>query len=189
MKLIFKHHTIILDASCVISLYATRKMGEILQSLPPHIAIATYVAKIEAKYIRGDRKTDGTREKVPIDLSPYINKRLLKFVNLENEQEAQTVTHLAKKIRGRGEIETAAIAINRQWGMVIDDRRARNLFQSEASNIQILSTLDLVRYWETSQQVKPLDVQNVVQNMEAYSSFFPKQSDPNYEWWYKSYHL
>src|SRR6266700_4130778 len=56
-KLIFSQDCIILDACCVINLYASGQMGNILQSIAKVVAVAAYVRDEEAQRIyAGDGK-------------------------------------------------------------------------------------------------------------------------------------
>lgn len=180
---IFEHKTIILDASCVISLYASEYMADILNAIPPNITVAVYVAKKEALFIRGEPDSQGLRPKIPIDLQPLVQKRLLTLVEEDSEAESIIHTNLSAQIRGQGEVITATIAIHRGWGIVVDDKRARNLFHSVAPHIQLLHTLDLVRFWTEQKGLDSVNIEMILRRIRFRASFFPNPIDPNYEWW------
>lgn len=181
--MIFNHKTLILDASCVISLYASECMADILRSIPPDITVAAYVANQEALYVRGELDKEGKRPLVSIDLQPLLEQKLLVLVDEDSEAEATIHTNLAAQIRGRGEVTTAAIAIHRGWGIVVDDKRARSLFHTEAPHIQLLHTLDLVHYWTDKVRLNNWQIETVLKRMRFRASFYPNAFDPNYEWW------
>ncbi len=184
--IMFQHDTLILDASCVISLYATQRMGEILAALPPQVTVATYVAEREALYIRGAApEPDAPRPKLPIQLAPFIQQGLLRLVQPEGEKEAALITYLASQIRGQGEVVTGAIGICRQWGLVVDDRRARNLLGDTAPQIQLLHTLDLVRYWVGQVQLPQGETTAVLTAIRTGAAFMPHPQDPNWAWWHE----
>jgi predicted nucleic acid-binding protein len=185
---IFKDKTIILDASCVISLYASEHMGNILQAIPPDVTVAVYVANKEALYFRGEPDELGERAKIAIDLSTLVRQKLLTLVKEDSEVEANIHLNLATQIRGQGEVTTAAIAIHRGWGIVVDDKRARNLFQTTAPNIQLFYTLDLIRYWTEQVELDRLKIKTLLLRIRHRASFYPKETDPNYGWW-QSYFL
>lgn len=100
---------------------------------------------------------------MPIDLQPFIKQGLLTLVEEETEAEAEIHINLATQIRGRREVITAAIAIHRSWSMVVDDKRARNLFNAFAPHIQILHTLDLVRYWVEKENLRSAEITTILQ--------------------------
>lgn len=182
----FQHDTLILDASCVISLYATQRMGEILAALPPQVTVATYVAQREALYIRGEApEEDAPRPKIPIQLDALVQQGLLRFVRPEGEKEAALIAGLASQIRGQGEVVTGAIGICRQWGLVVDDRRARNLLGGIAPRIQLLHTLDLVRYWAIQTQLPQVETTAVLTAIRTGAAFMPHPQDPNWAWWHE----
>lgn len=177
MKLEFQHDTLILDASCVISLYASRKMVKILKALPTEITIAAYVAEKEALRIRG---SSGSED---IDLEPMIADGLITIVMLETDAERETVLSIADAIQGQGEAETGAIAIHRNWSMAIDDRRARNLLVEKAKDLQIIYTLEIVKYWADSCSISETELRSVLQNIRTSGRYQPRKSNPLYDWW------
>lgn len=182
---IFDHKTFILDASCVIGLYASEYMPDILRAIPPDITVAVYVANTEALYVRGAPEKQGNRPKISIDLQPLLRQKLLTLVVENSEAEATIHTNLAAQIRGRGEVTTAAIAIYRGWGMVVDDKRARNLFHAVAPHIQLLHTLDLVRHWTKQARLNSSQIETALERIRFQASFYPNESDRNYEWWHR----
>lgn len=77
MPLLFLNDTLILDASCLIALYASQKMSEVLQSIPRKITVAAYVFDKEALFVRTIPDENGIRGKVKIDLQPFVDAGLL----------------------------------------------------------------------------------------------------------------
>lgn len=80
----FRRDTLILDALCVINLYASQKMVEVLNAVPAEITIAAYVAEKEALRIRGSNDYE------EIDLEPMIVAGLIIIVMLESDAERET---------------------------------------------------------------------------------------------------
>ena len=185
MAVQFNQTTIIVDASGVISLYATGRMGEILAAVPAHITVAAYVAQKEALYIRGEPDGEGKRPKIPVDLTPFMAQSLLTLVEPEGEEEAGWQLYLSSQtpIPGRGEVITGAIAINRQWGMVMDDKRARRVIAPSASGLQFLVTLDLVRHWVDVARPSTAEITHLLNRIQTMASFTPAKDDPHYAWW------
>ena len=177
MKLKFQHDTLILDASCVISLYASRKMVEILRAVPAGITIAAYVAEEEALRICGSKGYE------KIDLQPMISDGLITIVVLETEAERETVLSIADVVRGQGEAETGAIAIHRKWCMAIDDKRARNLLAERAEDLQLIYTLEIVKHWADSCSIPGAELRSVLKNIRTGGRYQPRRSDLLYDWW------
>jgi hypothetical protein len=75
----FLHNGIILDACCVINLYASGQIRSILTAIPKSVAVAAYVRKREALYIysRSLGAKDMSSPKEKIDLQPLIDDNLL----------------------------------------------------------------------------------------------------------------
>jgi hypothetical protein len=110
MPLLFAHNTLILDANCVINLYASGQMGAILAAIPHSVTVATYVAEKEVLWIRGAADVDGRPSKEPILLQPFIDQGLLQLVTIDSDAEAEIFVTFASMIRGQGEAITGAIA-------------------------------------------------------------------------------
>lgn len=180
MTLQFKHDALILDASCVINLYASRKMVEILNSVPTDVTIAAYVADKEALQIRGSAENEN------IDLQPMIADGLITIVTPETESEAETALLIAAAIRGQGEAETGAIAIHRQWTIALDDRRARNFISEIANDLQMVYSLELVKHWADSQSIPKSEIQCALQNIRTGGNYIPRRSNPLHTWWHES---
>lgn len=185
MALVFAHDALILDASCVISLYASQQMGGILKSIPKSVTIAAYVYKQEALWIYNLPGKDEKKQREPIILEPYISSGLLKVVTIETEAEADTLATLSAKIRGQGEVSTGAIAINRNWAIAIDDRRARRLFQEVTGQLQLIYTLELMKYWVEVNAVAPEVITKSLQNIRHRAAYTPRNDNPLYEWWHE----
>lgn len=70
-------HQLVLDACCVINLFASRRLGEILAVLGRPIAVAAYVANEEALYIYGGPADNIRHTREEIELKPLIDANVL----------------------------------------------------------------------------------------------------------------
>ena len=61
---------LLLDASCLLNLYATGRMIEIVAALPWQVAVVDYVLEHEALYVRAIGANDEQDETVPVDCFP-----------------------------------------------------------------------------------------------------------------------
>lgn len=191
MLLHFDHETLILDASCIICLYASGRMEEILALVPKPVAVADYVYEQEALWIYGGSDPVGKPIREPVVLQPFVDEGLLRIVTIETEAEAETLVSLAVHSRGgrgrqgQGELVTGAIAVNRNWAIVCDDRRARRLFEEVSGHLQLIYTLELVRNWVDHSQPPVESVTELLQAIRGRASYTPQRQNPQFEWWHQ----
>jgi hypothetical protein len=184
MTLVFNHPCIILDASCIINLYASKCMENILRSIPRSVTIAAFVLDHEALLIYGGPAEDVRQEKEKIDLQPLIEAGLLKIVTINSEAEAALHINFAAEIDD-GESVTGAIAIHRNWAIGIDDRRARSLFSREVNQLQLIYTLELVKHWADTTEPPFEIISTALENIYKRAVYQPGQNHPLYPWWLK----
>jgi predicted nucleic acid-binding protein len=161
------HANIILDACCVITLSQTGRMSDILRALPKPVAVADYVHD---------------KEILQFDLQSLIDQRLLTVVSTESEDEQNTLVNLAVYLDD-GEAITGAIAIHRNWAIATDDRKALALFARIAPQIELISTLQLIKYWTDAENSTHEEIRNALYNMHLGAPYEPKSSHPLYSWW------
>ena len=174
------HGTLLLDASCLLNLYATGRLLEVAQALPWQLAVVDYVLEQEAFYVRTVELYEGEVETLPVDLSPLIDGGLLVVVRLETASEEAHFVELAASLDD-GEAMTGAIARNRSFAVAIDDRKARRVLGEWASGVRLVSTLELVQQWGASVPID--DVSRALRSMRHGARYVPGPRDPLYEWW------
>jgi hypothetical protein len=172
-----------LDACCVINLYASRHFGNILEAIPISVAVATYVREKEALKVYGDF-IDHTlqRQEEQIDLQPFIDRRLLLLTSPDSEAENVTLVDFAASVDD-GEAITGAIAMHRNWAIGSDDRRASSFFAKVTPHLQVLSTLELIKYWVDTNDLPTDVVRTALQNVRARAKYQPHFKHPLYLWW------
>ena len=171
---------LLLDASCLLNLYATGRMIGIAAALPWQMAVVDYVLEHEALYIRAIGAYEEQGETVPVDLYPLVDDGLLLVVRLEDPNEEAYFVELAATLDD-GEAITGAIALNRGYSVAIDDRKARRVLGEKAPGMRLVSTLELVQHWATA--VTNQEVILVLRAMQHGAHYIPGQRDPLYDWW------
>ena len=171
---------LVLDASCLLNLYATSRMLEIAAALPWQLAVVDYVLEQEALYVRIIGAYEEQEGTVPVDLSPLIAAGLLLVMRLETPSEQASFVELAA-VLDDGEAVTGAIALNRGHLVAIDDRKARRVLGEKASGMRLVSTLELMRQWGASVPVQ--EVGHALRAMQHGARYVPGQRDPLYAWW------
>ncbi len=171
---------LILDASCLLNLYATDRMLEIAAALPWQLAVADYVLEQEALYVRTIGAQEEQEETVPVDLSTLIDEGLLLVLRLENPSEQSSFVELAA-VLDDGEAVTGAIALNRGHAVAIDDRKAIRVLGEKARGMRLVSTLELMRQW--SAFVPAQEVRGALRAMQHRARYVPGQRGPLHDWW------
>jgi len=180
---------IILDACCVINLYASGYMRNILESIPKQFAIAAYVRYNESNRIYSGPPNDPIKETELLNLQPLVDDELLQIVSPENEAEENTVIDLSSsRAIDTGEAITAAIAMHRQWSLATDDRGAISFFIRNIPQLHLISTLDLLKHWVDTMYPQPSIVSAVLENIHNRARYKPHNTHCLYRWWeyYKS---
>lgn len=178
----FKHESVILDASCLINLNASGQLQHIIAALPPTVAVAAYVQTSEVLWEYAGPNDDVTRTKQPINLQPLIDQGYLHVVDIESEAEALLMVNYAT-LMDDGEAATGAIAAHRNWSIAVDDRKARKVIARYSPDIQMLSTLDLVRYWAETTQCSLAELAHVLQQIRFRGRYMPHADHPQFDWW------
>ena len=181
MTLTITKDVIILDASCIINLYATGYMEEILHSIPQSITVAAYVFDKEALWIK--ELADDAPNKKLIDLQPLIVQKVLTVVEIESEAEFNLHVQLSTRIRDEGEARTGAIAIHRNWAIALDDRKARRVVSELSEDIELVYSLELIKYWVDTMQLNRSAIELVLDRIRRQATYLPRKANPLYYWW------
>lgn len=184
IKEAFSRNCIILDACCLINLYASQQMRAVLETIPKNLSVAAYVKDHEVLSVYSGPIENVQENYELIDLQPFIDEKLLLLVDIETDVEANTYINFAQKLDD-GEAITGAIAINRNWAIATDDSKSIKLFQSNASHIALVSTLDLVKYWADTKKPKDDIVRNALLNIRVRGKYEPHRDHPLIKWWQK----
>ena len=175
------HGILLLDASCLLNLYATGRLLQVAQALPWQLAVVDYVMEQEALYVRTIEQYEGQGETMPVDLSPLIDGGHLVVLRLESSSEEAHFVQLAASLDD-GEAMTGAVARNRGYAVAIDDRKARRVLGEWAPGVRLVSTLELMQQWGASvHQIQ--EVSHALRSMRYGARYFPGPRDPLYEWW------
>jgi predicted nucleic acid-binding protein len=178
----FNHDCIILDACCIINLYASGKMGEILDAIPANCVVAETVKDEEVLRIYSGPITDVRDATERIDLQPFVDSGRLVVAAIKSESESLAYIELATKLDD-GEAITGALAINRNWAIGTDDKAAVNFFRKRAPQLQIVSTLEMIKYWADTINPAAEGLCPVLKNVQLRANYEPGKTHPLYEWW------
>ena len=168
-KPIVNKKSIIFDACTMISLHVTGRIEEILKAtLITNLYICEYVHSVELRRI---------------NLSNLIHSNLINVVDLTDEEEVTSVNFAAYN-NENGEIFSGAIAFHRDWAIATDDRKAIMFFESQVPNLEILTTPELIKYWEDSLSIPQSEVSLCIQNIEKLANYTLSKRHPLGRWWH-----
>ena len=174
--------SLLLDANCLLNLYATDRLREITVALSYQFWIADYVVEHEAFYIWRPSLTENRDVQEPVDLTPLLEEDQIQLMSLESPEEEATYVNLAAYLDD-GEAITGALALHRDCSIATDDRKARRILSKYAPSVGLVSTLELLKRWAEERQV-PMDELGVAMaKMRSGASYVPGTRDPLCEWW------
>ena len=184
MRAVFPHSELILDACCAINLYSSGHMGSILESLGVSVYIAEYVYTEELVSLTSESNFRELNHEEQYNLDLMMQKGLFALASLSSDLEQNLFVNLASMIDD-GEAATAALAVNRRWSLGTDDRGAIGHFTRNGFTFEIVSTLEIVKFWADTNAMEPDMVKTALTNIRTHGRYRPKSSHPLYPWWSK----
>lgn len=177
---------VFLDACCLINLFATDCVEEILGSLPYRWAVAQYVVDNEVLEIGvEDEASDpgrGRRSIHPL-LEKVVADGLVQSVEITSSEEAAEFVRFARRLDD-GEAHTCALARVREAGVATDDKKAIRVWEEEGAEAKaILRTSELLFEWADAQATERQELVRIARAIARQASFFPPRSDPNFDRW------
>jgi hypothetical protein len=169
----------IIDACCLINVYASGKEASILQAsgkfhVPDEV-------RNEALRIRRVDDDDPTRL-VPqdIDLGDAIAAGYIKSCQLDGQDELDAFVRYAMELDD-GEASCLAIAASRNWTVATDDRKARRI--ASENGITLTSTPELIQKWVAETSPVEATIVESLRSIERFARFRPRRTDPLHGWW------
>jgi hypothetical protein len=178
------HNCLILDACCIINLYASCRMSDILTSIARSVTVAAYVQDHEARAVY---TADGSGAREVIDLNPFINQGLLRVVDIETTAENANYLDFAATLGDDGEAITGAIAAERDWAIGTDDGAAIRFFTQRCPTLQLVSSLELLKHWADTTSVPEVELGTALRLVRICGRYQPKVRHALYAWWQANY--
>jgi predicted nucleic acid-binding protein len=172
---------ILLDACCVLNLYATGRMEAILRALPLPCAVAERVVA-EALHVRRGGDGEDADERDPVDLAPLIAQGLIEVLRLETDEEAASFVGFAAQLDD-GEAMTCALALHRDGVVGTDDRKARRVCGMQEPPLEIQTTPTMLKAWGESGQIASTELKQALFRIRERARFAPGKRDPLQVWW------
>jgi len=170
----------IVDACCLINLYASGKILEILPACGGNFYVSEQVQR-ESLSIRQPDEQDPTLLVVsPIDLGEAISQGLIQSCHLEGATELNRYIEFAAELDD-GEASSLAIAQSRGWIVATDDRKAIRV--ASARGISVVTTPELIERWVTANRPAQSEIQATLRQIERFARFRPRRASPLHDWW------
>lgn len=172
---------LLLDASAAISLFASRRMDDILASLPCKASVIDIIRNHEIRYIWGGSEPNVRECKESIDLQPLIDENVLTEVTL-SDSEYVTMVNIAAQSLGNGESAATAVALHRGWGVCTDDYRGLPRLRRLATNVPFVVTTQLVHHWAMMANPTEAEVRTALHSMQLRAGFGCATQEPLSGW-------
>ncbi|MEB3357497.1 MAG: hypothetical protein VKK04_12285 [Synechococcales bacterium] len=175
-----KHSHIVLDACCVLNFRASGHLIEIIQSVPAQVVVTEVVRERELLTLQrlADESNEDTNQ-----FEAAMEKGLLAVTGFNSESEEETFVNYVFELGDDGESATCAIAVHRAWAIATDDKKAISFFQREAPNLQILSTLEVVKHWSEAENVSSATLRSVLTAIRTRGRYIPQRHHSLLGWW------
>ena len=172
---------IILDACCLLNLYASRQIEAILRAIPTCFAAAE-AAAAEVLYVRYGGSGQDANKREHIALQPLIRAGLLDILSLDTQSEIASFIRFAGELDD-GEAMTCALAVHREADVATDDRKAIRVLNSVAPHVRVHTTASLLKWWAKTEQPSERILKRVLTDVQERANFVPGRHDPLLPWW------
>lgn len=179
----FAHKGVVLNACCMMDLFASRQIMSILKSLPVPVMVADYVRDREGLSVYREGQGEGADAYEKIEFEPLISAGVLSIASLIDEDEMECFTRLAASLEADGEAMSGALAIQRGWALGIDDPWCTSMFNMIAPDLPVLSTPMFLHYWAVRAKPPAAEIRAALQNVRRYARYRPDTQHPLYPWW------
>ncbi len=171
-----------LDACCIINLYATGYIEDILRDLPYHFAVSRVVAEREVLSVRLAEGPEGHRGREPVSLGELESLGVLTIMDVASKEEKAAFAGFATELDD-GEASVCALAVLHAGGVATDDRKALRILAATGLEGPTLQTPELLFDWTRREQVPEKQVQEMLRAVRDRASFLPRRSAPHFLWW------
>jgi hypothetical protein len=171
---------VVIDACCLLNLFATRHEREILEALD-WVTLTTPQARGEALYLSSPPDADGVRLRAPVDWS------LLQGTNrLEIRPLGDTATDLFVQCAEHlpdGDASCVALAATLAVPLVTDDGKERRIARSVAEHVRQVSTLEFLHAAARLLKWDRGCLRQVVLDLRWCGNFLPPRKDRHAQWY------
>lgn len=168
----------ILDASAAIVLFASGDIESILAAWPRRIGmVEETLAEVLFLRDRGAADRKGTVERISFD--SLVESGTVSVFKLQSIAEYASFVRFARMLDD-GEAAAAAVAIERGFELVIDERKAHSVLRGQAT---MCWSLELVWHWLHTTSAQEDKTRATLRNIRQKASYLPHRTHPLRDWW------
>lgn len=172
---------VFLDACCLINLFATGRVEEILEVLPYRFATSELVADEEVLAIRGATAPEGGLEREIVTPRRLSTPDLIAILPIASEREQAELVRFAADLDD-GEASVCALAVVHGGAVATDDRKALRMLDQKERAVPVLQTPELLQEWAGS-GVADVAVREALTGVRVRGRFYPRGDAPAFAWW------
>jgi len=184
--MLVNHSHLVLDACCVLNFCASGHLINILKSISAQVVVAEVVRSQELITLK--RVEAGVNSDVDT-FEGAVNRGLIEIEDFITESEQNDFINYAFQLGDDGESATFSIAKNRNWAVATDDKKAISFFNQEGHEIQLLSSLDVLKYYADKTQLTPVELKTLLGDVRCRGKYVANKNNPLRGWWEKSINL
>ena len=173
---------VLLDACCVINLFATGRVEEMLRVLPYRFAVSQLVAEEEVLSIRSDPGSPEQPNRTPVSPRELESTGYLEIMDVATPEERTEFARFALDLDD-GEASICALAVIHGGGVATDDRKALRILEVSAAQVKTLQTPELLYEWARRSVAPPKEVRQVLLAIRDRARFYPRRAAPHFSWW------
>lgn len=173
---------ILLDACCLINLFATERIEEILTALPYRFATSRLVATKEVLSIARLTEAEGPLEREVIEPHRLENLENLSLLDLTSPEETADFVRFAADLDDR-EASVCALAVSRKGRVATDDRKTLRLLSRTLPEVVTMQTPELLYEWAHLCKIPEVTTRDVLRLVRQRARFYPPRDAPYFEWW------
>jgi hypothetical protein len=170
-----------LDACCLINLFATGRIEEILLGLPYRFATSRFVAEREVLSLAHSPGSSGPLEREAVSLLQLESTGRLSLVDLSTVEEKAELIRFAADLDD-GEASVCALAVIHGAGVATDDRKALRVL-GQATQVPTIQTPEILYEWASRSRVPEGEIGEVLRAVQDRARFSPRRDAPRSEWW------
>ncbi len=173
---------LLLDACCIINLYATGHIEDVLRQLPFRFAVSRLVVEREVLSVRRGGGPEEHRDRESISLTELESSGVLLVMDVNSHEEKAAFARFAIELDD-GEASVCALAVLHGGGVATDDRKALRILAETGLEGPTLQTPELLFDWIRCGQIPTEQVKEMLRAIRDRASFVPRRSAPHFLWW------
>jgi predicted nucleic acid-binding protein len=171
-----------LDACCLINLFATGRVEDVLARLPYRFAASQFVVDHEVLALAAGVRPDGSVEREVLSPRDLEASGHLAVLDIEGAQEQAEFVRFAAELDD-GEASVCALAVVHGAAVATDDRKALRLLAQPGVGVATIQTPELLFEWARLARGSNTEVAAVLRAVRDRGRFYPRRDAPRFAWW------